>query len=111
MFPIISALLAFIAGLFRARASLCLEHLALRHQPPCRIRRRQRWDAEPVADPPEDRVQLLLLRGRQWAVEHKPRQNFRYVYGLLSRPYAVGIHSNSSNCCVGKALRACRLPD
>jgi len=32
MFPIISALVAFIAGLFRSRASLCLEHLALRHQ-------------------------------------------------------------------------------
>jgi putative transposase len=32
MFPILSALLAFIAGLFRSRASLCLEHLALRHQ-------------------------------------------------------------------------------
>jgi putative transposase len=32
MFPIISALLAFVAGLFRSRASLCLEHLALRHQ-------------------------------------------------------------------------------
>ena len=32
MFPVISALLACIAGLFRSRASLCLEHLALRHQ-------------------------------------------------------------------------------
>jgi putative transposase len=32
MLPVISALLAFIAGLFRSRASLCLEHLALRHQ-------------------------------------------------------------------------------
>jgi hypothetical protein len=32
MFPIISALLAFVAGLFRSRASLCLEHLALWHQ-------------------------------------------------------------------------------
>jgi putative transposase len=32
MFPIISALLAFVAGLCRARASLCLENLALRHQ-------------------------------------------------------------------------------
>jgi putative transposase len=32
MFPILSALLAFIAGLFRSRASLCLEHLALQHQ-------------------------------------------------------------------------------
>jgi putative transposase len=32
MFPIISALLAFVAGLFRSRASLCLENLALRHQ-------------------------------------------------------------------------------
>jgi putative transposase len=32
MFPIISALLAFVASLFRSRASLCLEHLALRHQ-------------------------------------------------------------------------------
>src|SRR5215216_1365544 len=32
MFPIISALLAFIASLVRSRASLCLEHLALRHQ-------------------------------------------------------------------------------
>ncbi len=32
MLPIISALLAFVAGLFRSRASLCLEHLALRHQ-------------------------------------------------------------------------------
>jgi hypothetical protein len=32
MFPIISALLAFMASLFRSRASLCLEHLALRHQ-------------------------------------------------------------------------------
>ena len=32
MFPVISALLAFIAGLFRSRASLCLENLALRHQ-------------------------------------------------------------------------------
>ena len=32
MLPIISALLAFVAGLFRSRASLCLENLALRHQ-------------------------------------------------------------------------------
>jgi transposase InsO family protein len=32
MLPIISALLAFVAGLFQSRASLCLEHLALRHQ-------------------------------------------------------------------------------
>jgi putative transposase len=32
MFPIISALLAFVASLCRSRASLCLEHLALRHQ-------------------------------------------------------------------------------
>jgi len=32
MFPIISALLSFVASLFRSRASLCLEHLALRHQ-------------------------------------------------------------------------------
>jgi hypothetical protein len=32
MFPIISALLAFVASLFRSRASLCLAHLALRHQ-------------------------------------------------------------------------------
>jgi hypothetical protein len=30
--PIFSALLAFVAGLFRSRASLCLENLALRHQ-------------------------------------------------------------------------------
>jgi putative transposase len=30
--PVISALLAFIAALFRSRASLHLEHLALRHQ-------------------------------------------------------------------------------
>jgi putative transposase len=32
MFPIISALLAFVASLFRSRASLCLENLPLRHQ-------------------------------------------------------------------------------
>ena len=32
MVPIIWALLACVAGLFRSRASLCLEHLALRHQ-------------------------------------------------------------------------------
>jgi hypothetical protein len=32
MLPVISALLAFVAGLFRSRASLCLAHLALRHQ-------------------------------------------------------------------------------
>jgi putative transposase len=32
MLPVISALLAFVAGLFRSRASLYLEHLALRHQ-------------------------------------------------------------------------------
>jgi putative transposase len=32
MLPVISALLAFAAGFFRSRASLCLEHLALRHQ-------------------------------------------------------------------------------
>jgi putative transposase len=32
MLPIFSALLAFIAALFRSRTSLCLEHLALRHQ-------------------------------------------------------------------------------
>ena len=32
MLPVISALLAFIAGLCRSRASLCLEYLALRHQ-------------------------------------------------------------------------------
>jgi Tn3 transposase DDE domain len=32
MLPVISALLAFVAALFRSRASLSLEHLALRHQ-------------------------------------------------------------------------------
>ena len=32
MLPVISALLACVAGLFRSRASLHLEHLALRHQ-------------------------------------------------------------------------------
>jgi transposase InsO family protein len=32
MLPVISAVLAFVVGLFRSRASLCLEHLALRHQ-------------------------------------------------------------------------------
>jgi hypothetical protein len=32
MLPVISALLAFVAGFFRSRAALCLEHLALRHQ-------------------------------------------------------------------------------
>ena len=32
MLPVISALLACVVGLFRSRASLCLEHLALRHQ-------------------------------------------------------------------------------
>jgi putative transposase len=32
MLPVISALLVFVAGLFRSRVSLCLEHLALRHQ-------------------------------------------------------------------------------
>jgi putative transposase len=32
MLPVISALLAFVASLFRSRTSLCLEHLALRHQ-------------------------------------------------------------------------------
>jgi hypothetical protein len=32
MFPIISALLAFVTGLCRSWASLCLENLALRHQ-------------------------------------------------------------------------------
>jgi putative transposase len=30
--PVISAVLAFVVGLLRSRASLCLEHLALRHQ-------------------------------------------------------------------------------
>jgi putative transposase len=32
MLPVVSALLAFVAGLVRSRASLCLEHLALRRQ-------------------------------------------------------------------------------
>jgi transposase InsO family protein len=32
MLSIISTLLAFVTSLFRSRASLCLEHLALRHQ-------------------------------------------------------------------------------
>jgi putative transposase len=32
MLPVISTLLAFVADLFRSRASLCLENLALRHQ-------------------------------------------------------------------------------
>jgi transposase InsO family protein len=32
MLPVISTLLAFVAGLFRSRAFLCLENLALRHQ-------------------------------------------------------------------------------
>ncbi len=32
MLPVLSALLAFAVGLFRSRASLCLENLALRHQ-------------------------------------------------------------------------------
>ena len=31
MLPVISALLALVVGLLRSRASLCLEHLALRH--------------------------------------------------------------------------------
>ena len=30
--PVVSALLAVVLTLFRSRASLCLEHLALRHQ-------------------------------------------------------------------------------
>lgn len=30
--PVMSALLAFVVALFRSRASLCLENLALRHQ-------------------------------------------------------------------------------
>ena len=32
MAPVISAVLALIVSLFRSRASLCLENLALRHQ-------------------------------------------------------------------------------
>ena len=32
MLPVISALLAFVTSVFRSRASLCLEHVALRHQ-------------------------------------------------------------------------------
>jgi hypothetical protein len=32
MLPVISALLAFVAGLFRSWASLCLEYLALQDQ-------------------------------------------------------------------------------
>ena len=32
MLPVVSALLACVAGLFQSRASLHLEHLALRHQ-------------------------------------------------------------------------------
>jgi hypothetical protein len=32
MLPVISALLACVVGLFRSRASLCVEHVALRHQ-------------------------------------------------------------------------------
>jgi len=32
MIPVVSALLAFVASLFRSRVSLSLEHLALRHQ-------------------------------------------------------------------------------
>jgi hypothetical protein len=32
MQPVMSALLAFVVALFRSRASLCLENLALRHQ-------------------------------------------------------------------------------
>ena len=32
MQPVMSALLAFVVSLFRSRASLCLENLALRHQ-------------------------------------------------------------------------------
>jgi putative transposase len=53
MLPIFSALLAFVAGLFRSQASLCLEHLALRHQlavyketihrPPLRLTDRLFW--------------------------------------------------------------------
>ena len=31
--PVVSALLAFMAALFRSHTSLRLEHLALRHQP------------------------------------------------------------------------------
>jgi hypothetical protein len=31
MLPVLSALLAFAVGLFRSRASLCLENPALRH--------------------------------------------------------------------------------
>ena len=32
MLPVVSVLLAFVTGLFRSRASLCLEHVALRRQ-------------------------------------------------------------------------------
>jgi hypothetical protein len=32
MLPVFSALLALVVGLFRSRASLYLEHIALRHQ-------------------------------------------------------------------------------
>jgi hypothetical protein len=32
MLPVLLAVLACVAGLFRSRASLRLEHLALRHQ-------------------------------------------------------------------------------
>ena len=32
MLPVVSALLGFVTGLFGSRASLCLEHVALRHQ-------------------------------------------------------------------------------
>jgi putative transposase len=59
--PVISALLAFVVGLFRSRASLCLEHLALRHQ----LAVYQHTMARPRLRP-TDRLRWVWL-SRRWA--------------------------------------------
>ena len=47
MLPVISALLACVAGLFRSRASLGLENIALRHQLAVYPRRRCQLFGQP----------------------------------------------------------------
>src|SRR5262245_21559874 len=122
MLPIISALLAFVAGLFQSRASLCLEHLALRHQPRLRPTDRLFWawlsrlwpgwlDALAFVQPQtviawqrqrfRDHWRRLSQQGKPGRptiakeVRNKPRHNSLATGGELTRPCLLDISSTS----------------
>ena len=76
MLPLISALLAFVADLFRSRASLCLENVALRHQ----LAIYKQTIGRPRLHT-TDRLFWAWL-SRLWSAwQDKPRHDFRDIYG------------------------------